>query len=279
MIRNITFEMDDTAPATATQETAPTLRLRPVTVSPAEEYALRAGTVRPISNDLAAAILSRKGRAEVTLKGIVVDRTDMGGRATYWHPNSILCNDLTNRDRKLFYVINIHQRDIVHVLDSAGCYLESLPIKERPEVLNTAQQAKAAADHKRQIGRVAAHLQQLHGKDTAERLEELAANSREMQRVVQTLPAPSATPAQPARSPMGEAIAGGTRRINDIRASHASAVALGRAIAANRNHPSDPSDPSDLSDPSVLSDPSEDWSGRHSPQPQTNQQPTAIESW
>lgn len=66
------------------------IRLRSVAVSPHEEYQLRPGQVRPISNDLAAAILSRKGRVEITLKGIVVDRVDMGGRNTFWHEDSIL---------------------------------------------------------------------------------------------------------------------------------------------------------------------------------------------
>ena len=269
MIRNITFESVESAPAPSAPEPDPTLRLRPVTVSPAEEYAMRPGAVRPISNELAAAILSRKGRAEVTLKGIVVDRTDMGGRNTYWHPDSILCNDLSARERKLFYVVNPHQRDIVHILDAAGCYLESLPIKERPEVLNTEQQAKAAADHKRQIGRAAAHLQQLHGEDTKERLADLAANSNEMQRFVRTMPAPAAAPAQPARSTPGEAMAAGTRRINDQRASQASAIALGRAIAGGRQQSPDPS-------PAI---PAEDWSDQNPTHNPRQSNLTPIESW
>lgn len=271
MIRNITFAPEPPADPVSVydipEEKETTLRLRPVTVSPAEEYELRPGTVRPISNELAAAILSRKGRAEFTLKGIVIDRADMGGRNTYYHPDSILCNDLATRERKLYYVVNPHQKDIAHILDENGCYLETLPIKERPAVLDSEAQARVAAGHRRQIDRAAARLQQLHGKDTAAKLEELAANSREMQRVVQTLPAANAQPAQPARSKHGEAAAAGAQRIADDRSSAASALAIGRAIAAGRHTSPAPSE-------DTLS---EDWT--EAPATNPRQQPTIIESW
>ncbi len=85
-IRNITFLKQ--APAGLVKETEKPaaevrLKLRSVMVSPHEEYQLREGDVRPISNELHAAILSRKGRAEITPKGIVVDRKDMGGGETH----------------------------------------------------------------------------------------------------------------------------------------------------------------------------------------------------
>lgn len=276
MIQNITFT--DTSPAMAAPEPeAPRLRLRRVAVSPAEEYALRPGAARPISNDLAAAILSRKGRAEFTIKGIVIERADMGGRHTYYHPDSKLCNDLSTRERKLYYVVNPHQKDLAHILDENGHYLETLPIKERPAVLDTEAQARVAAGHRRHINRAAARLQHLHGADTKERLAELAANSSEMQRVVQTLPAPGsdpASPVQPARSTHGEAATAGARRINDLRANQASAIAIGRALAANRR------EPVDLADLTDLTDHSEDWTGRHSPQQHHQPQQLAeIESW
>jgi hypothetical protein len=229
---------------------------------------MRPGSVRPIANELAAAILSRKGRAEFTLKGIVIDRADMGGRNTYWHPDSILCNDLSTRERKLYYVVNPHQKDIAHILDDQGCYLETLPIKERPAVLDTEAQARAMADHRRQINRAAARLQQLHGDDTRERLADLAANSREMQRVVQTLPAPHAQPVQPARSTHGEAAAGGARRIHEDRATAASAIAIGRAISFERQ-----TSPAPFEDTR-----SEDWTELQTERQTTTNQ-TTVESW
>lgn len=205
-IRNITFQDPEAPPATqAVLPENDRLKLRFVTVSPHEEYQLRSGEVRPISNELASAILSRKGRAEITLKGIVVDRKDMGGRNTYWHEDSRICNDLSARDRKIFYVVNPLRSDVVHLLTDTGIYIESLPIKFRPEVLNTEQQAAEVAKHHRQIGRVARHMQTLHGEATKQALEDLAENSREMQRVVQVLPAPETVPRHEAPTTTGPA--------------------------------------------------------------------------
>lgn len=217
-IRNITFQHPEAPPATQTVPVAPEserLRLRFVTVSPHEEYQLRVGEVRPISNELASAILSRKGRAEITLKGIVVDRKDMGGRNTYWHEDSRICNDLSARDLKIFYVVNPLRTDIVHLLTDSGVYIESLPIKFRPEVLNSEQQAAEVAKHHRQIGRVATRLQQLHGESTKEALQDLADNSREMQRVVQVLPA-----AEGATRNEASAADGPARQVQDATETH-----------------------------------------------------------
>jgi hypothetical protein len=271
-IRNITFMAPPASPAPVAAESEDLrLKLRTVAVSPHEEYLLRPGEVRPIANELAAAILSKKGRAEITLKGIVVDRVELGGRNIYWHEDSIVCNDLSARDRKIYYVLNPLLPDIVHLLTDQGAYIESLPLKFKPEVLNTDQQAAEVAKQNRQIGRAASRLQELHGNSTKERIAELQANSREMQRVVQTLPAPctpGAPPMQPARSAVGEQVAAGARRINDMRANQASALALGRAITLNRRHAA----------PTPDTTPAEDWSD--SPRHNNHNTPTTpVESW
>jgi hypothetical protein len=216
MIRNITFEtvasVSDRRPEPAAEET--TLRTRAVTVSPAEEYRLRPGEVRPISNALAAAILSFKGRAIVGNKGVTVDRKDIGGRYVYFHEHSVTLNDFASREKKLFYVINRQTPEVLHLLDESGCYIESLPLRERPAVLDTEAQAEQLRQHKAVINRAASRLQQLHGEDTREALQTLADNSREMQRVVQTLPAACSEPAaplQPSRNGSAETIAEVTR--------------------------------------------------------------------
>jgi hypothetical protein len=219
MIRNITFDQGSAdVPPASSAATAPeeivTLRTRPVTVSPAEEYQFRPGEVRPISNELAAAILSFKGRAIVGNKGVTVERKDIGGKFVYFHEHSVTLNDFASREKKLFYVINRQTPEVLHLLDEAGCYIESLPLRERPAVLDNEAQAEQLRQHKTVINRAASRLQQLHGEDTREALQTLAENSREMQRVVQTLPAPctaTAEPLQPHRSPQGEAIAEVTR--------------------------------------------------------------------
>lgn len=267
MIRNITFmepEGDATPAAQAPEEVI--LRTRSVTVSPSEEYQLRAGDVRPISNELAAAILSFKGRAQIANKGVIVDRKDIGGRYVYFHEDSIVINDFASREKKLFYVINRITPDILHLLDETGAYIESLPLRERPAVLDNEAQAREVSRNKTVISRAATRLQQLHADTTRERIEEMQENSREMQRVVQVLPAPAAEPVQPARSTHGEAAAAGARRINDMRANRASSIALGRAVMMNRHESPAPSDDAIV----------EDWSttARH-----TTTTPTTVEQW
>src|SRR6218665_3576104 len=102
------------------------LRTRSVAVSPHEEFALRDGDVQPIDDSLAAMILSMNGRCEVSLKGVKIERTELGGVRHYWHADSILCNDLSQRERKLFYVVNRLDPSIAHILDETGKYLETL---------------------------------------------------------------------------------------------------------------------------------------------------------
>jgi len=217
---SISSVYDDASPAELSPAPLPAkpedvrMKLREVSVSPAEEYALRAGTVQPIADSFAAMILSRSGRVEVTLKGVVVERNKV--RTTYWHPDSLVCSDLSFRSRKIFYVLNIHRPDVVHLLSEDGTYLESLPAREKPAVLdNHAQELEARKNH-RAIARAAEHLQRLHADDTAEALAALRHNAEETRRVVQTLPAPgsaAAAPVQAAHSPLGETVAAAERDV------------------------------------------------------------------
>lgn len=280
-IRNITFgevnghqslATGEEPSAAATPATPERLRLRTVAVSPHEEYLLRAGDVRPISNELHAAILSKKGRVTITAKGVVVDREDMGGRNTYWHEDSILCNDLSARERKIFYVINPLQTDVVHLLSDNGTYLESLPVRFRPEVLNIEQQAAEMRKQQAFVSRAASRLQQLHGKETAERIAELQANSVEMQRVVQTLPAAAAAPRNdpaPATG-SGRQAAVRVKELQAFRAMRESAIDLGRAVARTQ--------PADI-DRHAMTAGAEEWRDSSPDRNHTAQTPTPVEQW
>lgn len=205
------------------------LKLRKVSVSPLEEYALRPGEVRPISDALASLILSRKGRAELTAKGITVTRNDIGGKRTYHHPDSPLCNDLSQKERKFFYVLNSLRPDIIHILDENGRYLESLPEKFEPGVLNNAEQAKEYADQKRQFNRVASRMQELHKDDTAQAIEDLRNNNNIAHRIVQTMPSGQAPSTEPIPSALGERIIKGERTITGERNRRSSSTNLNRA--------------------------------------------------
>lgn len=275
MIRNITFDQgsSDGQPASSTVDPAEEviLRTRTVTVSPHEEFLLRDGDVRPISNELAAAILSFKGRAEVANKGVVVERKDLGGKFVYFHEDSITLNDFSSREKKLFYVINRQVPEVLHLLDETGAYIESLPLRERPAVLDNEAQAEQARQHKKVINRAASRLQELHAEDTREALENMAANSREMMRVVQTLPGPGtddARPVQPHRATAdGERIAEVTRTVKVTRTTMKSAISFGRAVSMTRQETTPTDEP-------VAAE--EFWSDSPS---NNRQQQTHIEQW
>lgn len=249
------------------------MRLRNVSISPLEEYALRDGEVRPISDALAAMILSFSGRAEITSKGIKVERKELGGIRYYSSPDSIVCGDLSQRERKWFYVLNRRQPDRVHILNAEGAYVETLPEKNMPGALDNEAQAKELADNKRVFARTAAHLQRLHGDDTQQALEDARHNAEVATRYVQTLDAPAAMPAgevEPAPSRMADRVAGANRSLDQDKERRQSAVQLGRAIAADRTHAE--SRPA----PEVAA---EDWSNLRANNltPATAQ--TEIESW
>ena len=164
----------------------------------------------------------------------MVDRKDIGGRYTYFHEHSKILNDFSARERRLFYVINRLVPEVLHLLDEAGCYIESIPLRERPAVLDNEAQAKQLRENKAIVNRAATRLQNIHAEDTREALESLADNSREMMRVVMTLPAPGAPPAEPVRSPQGEAVAAVTRQTS-VRVSHDRAAGTASDIVRRRS--------------------------------------------
>jgi len=226
------------APAAHTTPAAPEdtrLRARNVAVSPAEEYALRDGEVQPIADSLAALILSCNGRCEVSLKGVKIDRDEIGGVRHYHHADSIVCNDLSLRERKMFYCLNRLDPSIVHILDETGRYIETLPERGTPGVLDNAAQAKEYALNQTIKKRAARHLQQIHGKDTADLLQRARENAAEMTRVVQILPGEAPAPTvEPAPSAVGDRVQQGAAKINNFRKSEKAAIELGRAISASR---------------------------------------------
>lgn len=299
-LRNIHFTCDD-EPTTGSAEFIPPvaaeappvadtkLKLRKVKVSPHQEYALRLGEVAPISDSLAALICCRKGRAEISTKGIVVERKDIGGRRIYHHVDSRLCNDLSQRERKIYYVLNSLKPDVIHLLDDTGRYIESLPEKFQPGVLNNEEQKREFEDQKRQVSRVARRLQELHADDTKEAIAALTHNSTVMKGIVQVLGTniPSPTNA-PAPSALGDQIQRGERKINDLRAHKKSAAAFGRAVSLNRREipaelphgeAEDWSENTRYHSAPAVSPRAEDWSQSPArtttPEPQTEN----IESW
>jgi chromosomal replication initiation ATPase DnaA len=125
---------------------------------------------------------------------------------------------------------------VLHLLDETGAYIESLPLRDRPAVLDVEAQAEQLRQNKTIINRAAKRLQDLHAEDTREALEDLAANSKEMQRVVQVLPAACsdpANPAQPSRNVMAEQVAEVTRQTS-VRVSREKAAGSPSDIVRRR---------------------------------------------
>jgi hypothetical protein len=276
-LRNIHFAQVEATSSTATDrpKAKPAkedrLRLRHITLSPDAEYALRPGETRPISNELIALILSRKGRADVTPKGIVIDRPADIGRRTYYHPDSGILNDMSFRSRKLFYVFNAQDPTIIHLLDETGTYIESLPEKATPGALDTVALQKEYSGTQRHIRRMADHLQRVHRPDSEEALEQAMRNSAAMLKVTQTLPAvdaPVAAPAPPVEG-IGRRVADATTRHQDRRKFLESARTFGRAVSIEQ---------SAIDRTPAPSAHAEDWTSS----PTTDRNPqitTPIESW
>lgn len=283
--RNIHFTAPDSD--ASAPEPAPTMeavaaalpekmRLRKVTVSPLEEYALRPGRTRPISDALAACILSFKGRAEVTAKGIRIDRKILGREMLFHHEDSQICGDLANRERKWWYFINRQKPDRIHLFDDQIRYIETLPEKFIPHALNLEEQAASIAADKRVFNRANAHLQRLHGDDTYQKVQDMRDNAELATRYVQTLDAAAAVERLPAAEPVeggtANRIATADRNFDQAVTRHASAVELGRALNSSR-----PVTPVPSADPVDA----EDWTdttastSRHT----TTQPSTEIESW
>lgn len=231
-MKNIYFNPDadaETSPASAPAPAAAKIKLRKTAVSPAREYAMRSGDVRPIGNDLAAMLLCRTGKAELTPKGLTLARTDIG-RRRYGHPDHPLLNDFSEPIKKVVYAVNIHRPDVCHVLDMDGRYLGTLPEQGAVAVFDADAAAEQIAAQRRQIGRLAGQMQRLHRADTDAALDANERNIVEMSRIVQSLAAQDVPAADaPADAPTATRMARAERGYAEAARDRAAAAAEARA--------------------------------------------------
>ena len=232
-MKNIYFNPDaDSAEPTQESSLPPPvakIKLRKVTVSPAREYALRSGEVRPIGNDLAAMLLCRTGKAELTPKGLTIARTDIG-RRRYGHPDHPLLNDFSEPVKKVVYAVNLHRPEVCHVLDMDGRYLGTLPEQGTVAVFDADAAAEQLAAQRRQMGRLAGQMQRLHRADTDAALDANERNIVEMSRIVQSLSAQDVPDADaPAETPTATRMAKAERGYAEAARDRAAAAAEARA--------------------------------------------------
>ena len=165
------------------------LRTRKVTLSPAEEYAARAGNTETIPDALASLILCRKAFVEAGAKGVTINRKDIGGKRRYWHPDSIVCNRIGSGEKlKVIAIWNSLDTDIIHLMTAEGRYIESLPSETMPAMLDNAALSKELASHRRVHQRHHEHLQRLHADDSLGAVESARANTAEIQRAITIIP-------------------------------------------------------------------------------------------
>jgi hypothetical protein len=163
----------------------PPMKLRTVTLSPREEYGRRPGATETIPDALAAMILSRKTRVEVTLKGVTVREGTL--RRRYWHADSPLCNRIgSGETMRVFAVWNRLDPSRIHLLTDDGRYLETLPEEGKAVWFDREEGAKELANHRRTISRVYDHLQRVHDTDSEAAVDRARSNAAAAETVLRT---------------------------------------------------------------------------------------------
>lgn len=200
----------------------PPMRIRQVTLSPSEEYAARPGQVETIPDALAALILSRKTFVEIGPRGVTIDRKELGGRRRFWHADSPLCNEIGNGEkRRVVAVWNSLDLSCIHLFNTDGRYLETLPAENQPAVFDQQALSNELAEHRRVHERHRAHLQRLHADDSIAALESARANTAEIKRVVTILPAEGVDSGEAQPTPDAIAAERGGAHVRQRIAEHA----------------------------------------------------------
>lgn len=176
------------APAADSQlsTTGPQLpRLRTLTNDPAREYAQRPGEVERLPDSVAALILCKKGFSQVTRNGISVEGITRKP-LKFWHEDSVTIQEKAGSNEKVLWVLNRLQPDVIHILTSAGAYVETIPLDEKAEWFEPTMKVLAAKRRSQQ--RSIDRLRELHAPDTEEAIAAATANDTAMKSAVHIFP-------------------------------------------------------------------------------------------
>jgi hypothetical protein len=210
-----------------TQEQHSLPRLRERTNDPLTEYAHRPGQVAPISDTLAACILSKKGYAIVERHQIKVQLDN----ETYYFtaPDSITIATKNGTGERVAWYINRQKPDALHIFTDLGEYVETLPLKgEATWFSNDAESKRAIAAARSMQTRDMTRMQELHKPDTRKAVADATHNAAEIQRVVSTFPVAGSDRQTPADRPQADRIIAPDREpFTTPRADAAAAIFAG----------------------------------------------------
>lgn len=205
------------------------IKVRHLTFSPREEFAARDGNTEKLDHEFIAMLCGGwHGIATCTLNGILLKTAELVGVANrlqgirYWHPDSNLCNQLADGNKKVLYTYNPSRPEMIHLHTLDGRYLETLPQRNRPGIMDNTALAKDLADQNRQIQRAANRLQDLQQETTNEAICTATRNASEMDRVATTMALPDHLQPKPAADSSTGRIAAEIRKIEEEQAHHRS---------------------------------------------------------
>jgi len=192
-MRNIHFQpsVSSASSAPLRDDNSPLPKLRERTNDPLTEYAQRPGEVTPISDAVAACILSKSGYA-------VVD----GETYLFSSPDSVTILAKNGTGEKVPWVLNRQKADALHILTALGEYVETIPLKGQSIWWsNDTESKRAISDARRLQNHGMQRMQELHKPDTRQAVADAQHNAAEISRVVSTFPVAGSDRNTPADRP------------------------------------------------------------------------------
>jgi hypothetical protein len=263
-------------------------RLRQVTNDPQREYAMRAGQVEPLPDNVAALILCRKGWSKIERQQIKI--TLDGAELLFASRESLTIAEHNGTGRRFLWVLNRRAPDVLHILTDDGAYVESIPRKGEAVWFDQGEASRAAyRDAKAMLQRDFTRMRELHAPDTAAAAADTAYNAGQVRRLVQTFPQnaasrtggaePSSVRIAPSPAPdRAEAIAAAMENVDAQRGRYAETAATRQNAARFGEVVRRNTTPSPEAEASADEQP-ENWADEPTARQPATPEPNTIESW
>ncbi len=208
-------------------------RLRARTNDPAREYAARAGEVEALPDSVASLILCHKGWAKIERHEIAV--TMEGEKLLFASRESVTIAQHNGTGRRVLWVLNRREPNVLHILTDTGGYVESIPRKGQAQWFSQDAASQAArSDAQSMLQRDMSRVRELHREDSASAAKDTEHNVAQTRRLVLSFPAATARETAPAEAPRADAIVAAMRSTEERAEArdHSPAGALARMAAA-----------------------------------------------